>query len=251
LIKPPPGCAVAYVDWTQQEFGIAAALSGDANMLAAYQSGDPYLAFAKQACAVPQDATKATHGTQRELFKQCVLAVQYGMEERSLAQRIGQPLVFARDLLRAHRETYRTFWRWSDAAVDTAMSALSLHTVFGWRAGVGENTNLRFLRNFPMQANGAEMMRLAACLATERGIEVCAPVHDAFLICAPLDRLEEDVAAMRAAMAEASRIVLGGFELGTDVSVTRWPSRYMDGRGRVMWDRVTDLLDRIELRATA
>jgi DNA polymerase-1 len=72
LIKPPPGCAVAYIDWTQQEFGIAAALSGDANMLAAYQSGDSYLAFAKQACAVPQDATKATHGAQRELFKQCV-----------------------------------------------------------------------------------------------------------------------------------------------------------------------------------
>ena len=36
-----------------------------------------------------------------------------------------------------------------------------------------------------MQANGAEMLRLACCLATERGIEVCAPVHDAVLICAP------------------------------------------------------------------
>ena len=30
LIKPPPGQAVAYIDWAQQEFGIAAALSGDA-----------------------------------------------------------------------------------------------------------------------------------------------------------------------------------------------------------------------------
>src|SRR6476659_9940813 len=57
LIKPPPGHAVAYVDWSQQEFGIAAALSGDHNMQAAYQSGDPYLAFAKQAGAVPADAT--------------------------------------------------------------------------------------------------------------------------------------------------------------------------------------------------
>ena len=62
LIKPPPGHAVAYVDWRQQEFGIAAALSGDTAMQAAYQSGDPYLAFAKQAHAVPADATKATHG---------------------------------------------------------------------------------------------------------------------------------------------------------------------------------------------
>jgi DNA polymerase-1 len=58
-------------------------------MQAAYRSGDPYLSFAKQAGAVPEDATKATHGAQRELFKQCVLAVQYGMEADGLALRIG------------------------------------------------------------------------------------------------------------------------------------------------------------------
>ena len=248
LIKPPPGHGVAYVDWAQQEFGIAAALSGDTAMQAAYTTRDPYLAFAKQAGVVPPDATKKTHGPARELFKQCVLAVQYGMEADGLAVRIGQSPIVARDLLRAHHETYRTFWRWSDAAVDTAMLTGSLHTVFGWHVHVGEMSNPRSLRNFPMQSNGAEMMRLAACLATERGVEVCAPVHDAFLICAPLDRLGEDVAAMRAAMAEASRIVLGGFELGTDVSVTRWPNRYMDSRGRVMWDRVTNLLLRADLR---
>lgn len=251
LIKPPPGHAVAYVDWSQQEFGIAAAASGDAVMQAAYLSGDPYLAFGKQAGAIPQDATKETHGPARELFKQCVLAVQYGMEEQSLAQRIGQPPIVARDLLRTHRETYRTYWKWSDAAVDTAMLTGSLYTVFGWHVHVGENVNPRSLRNFVMQSNGAEVMRLAACLATERGIEVCAPVHDAFLICTPFDRLDEDVAAMQAAMAEASRIVLNGFELRTDVSITRWPDRYMDARGRVMWDRVTGLLDRLELRQTA
>ena len=251
LIKPPPSHAVVYVDWKQQEFGIAAALSGDAAMQAAYLSGDPYLAFAKQAHAVPADANKATHGPQRELCKQCVLAVQYGMEERSLAARIGQPPIVARDLLRAHRETYRTFWRWSDAAVDTAMLSGSLHTVFGWHVHVGENPNPRSLRNFPMQANGAEMLRLACCLATERGIEVCAPIHDAVLIYASLDRLKTDIAAMRAAMAEASRIVLGGFELGTDVSVTRWPARYMDSRGKTMWARVTELLQRSDLRQTA
>src|SRR5262245_24874977 len=188
LIQPAPSYGAAYVDWSQQEFGIAAALSGDLAMQAAYQSGDPYLAFAKQAGAVPEDATKATHGPQRELFKQCVLAVQYGMEAEALAARIGQPTIVARDLLRAHRETYRKFWTWSDAAVDTAMLTGSLHTVFGWTVHVGENSNPRSLRNFPMQANGAEMLRLACCLATERGIEVCAPVHDAVLICAPLDR---------------------------------------------------------------
>jgi DNA polymerase I len=251
LIMPPPGYGAVYVDWSQQEFGIAAALSGDVAMQSAYLSGDPYLAFAKRAGAVPADATKASHGAERELFKQCVLAVQYGMEAESLADRIGQPPVVARDLLRSHHEVFRPFWRWSDAAVDQAMLSGSIHTVFGWNVHIGENSNPRSLRNFPVQANGAEMLRVACCLATERGIEVCAPVHDAVLICAPLERLEADIAATQAAMAEASRTVLGGFELRSDVSITRWPDRYMDPRGAVMWDRVMKLLDEPNLRQSA
>jgi len=242
LIKPPPGYGVAYIDWSQQEFGIAAALSGDRAMQNAYLSGDPYLASAKQAKAAPENATKQTHGPTRELFKQCVLAVQYGMEHESLAAQIGQPPIVARDLLRAHRETYRDFWRWSDAVVDHAMLTGALHTVFGWHIHVGENPNPRMLRNFPMQANGAEMLRLACCLATERGIEVCAPVHDAVLICAPLDRLEEDIAGMRAAMAQASKIVLGGPELRTDATRTHYPDRFHDPRGMEMWNRVIELV---------
>jgi DNA polymerase I len=246
LIKPLPGHGLAYIDWEQQEFGIAAALSRDPAMQAAYLTGDPYLAFAKQVRAVPADATSETHSSQRELFKQCALAVQYGMEARSLAMRIAQPEIVARDLLRAHHETYPAYWRWSDAAVDTAMLTGALHTVFGWHIHVGEDPNPRSLRNFPMQANGAEMLRIACCLATERGIEVCAPVHDAVLICAPLDRLEEDIARMRAAMAEASRAVLGGFELRTEVKVFCYPDRYTDKRGRIMWDRVCGLLPRAD-----
>jgi hypothetical protein len=251
LIKPPPGHGIAYVDWAQQEFGIAAALSGDAAMQAAYQSGDPYLAFAKQAGAVPPDAGKATHASTRELFKQCVLAVQYGMEAQSLALRIAQPPIVARDLLRAHHDTYRQFWGWSDAAVDQAMLVGVLTTVFGWPVRVGDRSNPRSLRNFPMQANGAEMLRIACCLAKERGIEVCVPIHDAVLIIAPLDRLEADVAAIRAAMAEASRAVLAGFELATDVKIVRWPGRYGDPRGREMWDRVCHLAADAPQRRTA
>jgi hypothetical protein len=242
LIRPPLGYGVAYVDWSQQEFGIAAALSGDAAMRTAYLSGDPYLTFAKQAGAVPADATKDTHKVERDLFKVCALAVQYGMEAQSLALRISQPPIIARDLLRAHRETYRAFWRWSDAAVDHAMLRGSLFTAFGWHVHAGENVNPRSLRNFPMQANGAEMLRLACCLATERNIEVCAPVHDAVLICAPIERLDADVASMRACMTEASRVILAGFELHTDATLIRHPNRYQDRRGVIMWDRVSRLV---------
>jgi DNA polymerase I len=63
-------------------------------------------------------------------------------------------------------------------------------------------------------------------------------VHDAVLICAPLDHLAEDIARMRAAMAEASRI----FELGTDAHVVGYPDRYMDSRGAAMWAQVIALI---------
>jgi hypothetical protein len=43
-------------------------------------------------------------------------------------------------------------------------------------------------------------------------------------------------------MAEASRIVLDGFEVNTDVEVIKYLDRISDPRGTVMWDRVTCLI---------
>jgi len=242
LIKPEDGRAIAYVDWSQQEFGIAAALSGDMAMMEAYTSGDPYLTFAKQAGAVPSDATKQSHKRERGQFKVCALAVQYGMAARSLAQAIGQPEIVGRELLRLHQQTYPRYWAWSRAAVDHAMLYGWLPTVFGWRVHVGLDCNPRSLANFPMQANGAEMLRLACCMATEAGIMVCAPVHDALLIEGPAATIEDMVARTQAIMAEASRIVLGGFGLRSDAKVVRWPARYMDERGEKMWTTIMDIL---------
>jgi DNA polymerase I len=247
LIRPKQGWGLAYVDWSQQEFGIAAALSGDPAMMMAYRSGDPYLAFAKQAGAVPQDATKQTHEAEREQFKACVLAVQYGMGDASLAARINQPVARARQLLALHRHTYRKFWKWSDSAVDEAVLGGRLWAGFGWQIHTRDQLNDRSLRNFPMQANGAEMLRIACILLTEEGIRVCAPVHDALLIEAPLDELDQAIATTKSLMLEASRIVLDGFELGSDVKVVRYPDRYMDKRGVVMWNKVMGLIGEPEL----
>jgi hypothetical protein len=242
LIQPTPGRGIAYIDWSQQEFGIAAALSDDPLMQEAYRSGDPYLAFAKQAGATPEDATKVTHKAERDQFKACVLAVQYGMEAESLALRIGQPVIRAKELLRLHKETYRVFWQWSDGAVDYAMLHGKLWTTFGWTVHTGANPNPRFLRNFLMQANGAEMLRLACCLVVEEGIRVCAPVHDAILIEAPLDELDATVEKTKAIMSEASAIVLDGFRLRSDAEIVRYPERYVDERGADMWQTVMRIM---------
>jgi hypothetical protein len=255
LIQPKPGCALAALDWVQQEFGIAAALSGDANMLDAYNSGDSYLAFAKQAKAVPEEVTKRSHRKERDLFKACVLGVQYGMEAESLALRINRPVIVARNLLRLHREVYAQFWKWSDNAVDYTILTGQQATVFGWVHRIpegynvsrnnlrGDGPNPRMLRNFYMQANGAEILRLACILATEAGIRVCAPIHDAVLITAPEREIEEAATAMSGCMREASQIVLNGFELRTDLSIVRYPEHYSCEKGAAFWNTVSKLLE--------
>ena len=143
LVQPPPNHGLAYIDWSQQEFGIAAALSGDQAMMRAYLSGDPYLAFAKLARASP-DATKQTHGPTRELFKACVLAVHTDGADWP-RQPYRRSTGRCARLQRAYRETFR-HWRWADAAVDHALIHGSLHTVFGWRLHVTGDPNPRCLR---------------------------------------------------------------------------------------------------------
>jgi DNA polymerase I-like protein with 3'-5' exonuclease and polymerase domains len=250
LIRPDPGWALAYVDWSQQEFGIAAVLSDDHNMRQAYLSGDPYLEFAKQAGAVPSSATKKTHGDVRDLFKTCMLGVNYSMGSTSLARRIKRPLAYARELLQLHHQVYRGYWRWVEMVQDQAMLTGRLQAVFGWQVNVGPQANWRSLRNFPCQANGAEMLRLGLSLAVERGVRVVAPVHDAMMVEAPLDDIDLAVRQTRQAMAEASKTVLDGFELRTDAAVVRHPDRYRDKRGVEFWALLMGILGKVQAQVS-
>ncbi|PFM82705.1 DNA polymerase I [Bacillus sp. AFS077874] len=245
LIKPEQGKFICYLDWSQQEFGIASALSNDTNMKIAYASGDPYLEFAKQANAVPLDATKKSHKKEREQYKACVLATQYGMGAESLASRINDIVLKARRLLDKHKETYAKFWAWSDIMTNSAILHGCIQTVFGWKLWVESGYNVRMLQNFPMQANGAEMLRLGCILALERGVKVLAPVHDAILIEGDLAEIDAIIATTQKALVDASKIILNGFELRSDADIVEYPNRYMDERGISTFNKVTKILAEI------
>jgi DNA polymerase I-like protein with 3'-5' exonuclease and polymerase domains len=246
LIKPEPGTALAYIDYTQQEFAIAAMLSGDMAMQEAYLSGDPYLKFGQQAGVIPPDGTKETHPEKRKLFKACALGVQYGMGGYSLAGRIGGSVAAANMLIGAHKRTYKKYWSWVDAVVNHALLYGNLTSTLGWQIHVGEDPNIRSLGNWPIQTNGSEILRVAVILLVEARIKVCAPVHDAILIESALDQVEQDVEMAQNLMQKASKIVLGGFKIRTEAEIVRFPNRYKDERGEQMWNRVIGILERVE-----
>jgi len=52
------------------------------------------------------------------------------------------------------------------------------------------------------------------------------------------------VTATQQAMEEASQVVLAGFSLRTEAKVVRHPRRYVDPRGKVMWETVCELCGR-------
>ena len=247
LIKPALGYVTAYLDFRNQEFAIAACLGDDRIMQNDYRNGDPYLILGKKVGLIPPDGTKKSHRNERDVCKTAVLAILYGQGELGLSVRLNIPPVYARELLREFSKRYKTYWRWREDYVRSATALGYVSTVFGWRAWVSPDFNHRSIQNYPCQANAAEMLRLACCKAVLLGVDICCPVHDAVLIVAPTDRVEADIEKMRQAMAEASKTVLGGFEIDVEAEhIVKYPDRYVDERGAEMWGRLMSILERVE-----
>jgi DNA polymerase family A len=242
LIRSEPGRAIAYCDYSGQELAIAAAFSNDENMMCAYRSGDFYLATAKAFGIAPPEATEESHPAARELCKTLSLGLNYGMMVWGLAQRLDIGYAEAEALIAKHRATYPKFWEFSDAVTSGGMLNCRLTSVFGWSYQVTGETNPRSLRNWPMQAAGAEMLRLATIALVAAGVSVSALVHDAILIEAPERDIAGHVEATQALMARAGEVVTGGFPLRVAAKVFTHGHRYRDKRGIPMWNRVARML---------
>jgi hypothetical protein len=219
LIKPPPGYAVAYVDWKSQEIAIAAMMSGDERLLEAYLSGDVYVGFAKQAGLMPIGATKENYpqfDDVRDVCKTIILGIGYGMGADAMAVRARLTRTDAANLIRIHKYTYKKFWQWVENITTGALFIGRIAIASGWRRLVLDDPNIRSLQNWPIQSTGAEMMRQAVIAATDAGLAVGAPVHDALLLVSRREAFEQDLADLQAIMAKAGEAVIG-LSVPTDV----------------------------------
>ena len=77
-------------------------------------------------------------------------------------------------------------------------------------------------------------------LGRENDIDICATIHDAILIEAKLEELDVQTTVMQSCMAEASRLVLDGFELRSEAEYTRYPEAF-GGRQGPMWDLIQSM----------
>lgn len=259
LVTPPPGHALVYADWSSQEIGIAAYLSGDPVMIDHYRSGDFYLRFGEAAGLVPPGATKQTHGAIRSMvLKPVSLGTLYGQREHAMAARIGHDISTAKSLLDAHAHTYRQFWRWTRDGVDLATLTGQIETPLGWSmivndiqqgsyvdgarvlGGVRETT----LQNWRMQATGGDVLRVACIALVEAGLRISFPLHDAILV--ECDEIEADeVARVVKREMELASVAVVGDVIPVEVKIIRAGQNLRDpDRGDPMWERVRPHLGR-------
>jgi DNA polymerase I len=242
LVRPRPGTALVSCDYSAEEFQIAAVLSQDPVMLAAYRSGDPYVAFARHVGAIPPAGDKASHPEVRARYKRTVLAASYGMTAVGLAPWLQVSEAEAEALLRQHRSTFRVFWRWVNRIAYQAKLLRRIETAWGgWALQTRPYTSLRTLQNFPMQASGADVLHMANALCLVRQLPVIGTIHDSVLLEVPLDDLEPVTRLAVSTLEEASQVVLG-MSVRVDVEVVKAPARYRDERGQAMWARMLRLL---------
>ena len=233
-----------YVDYAQQELAIAASLSGDINLINDYKTGDPYLAFAKKAGAIPPDGTKETHPEKREIYKICMLALNYGMSIETFAQNTGITYAEADYIVKGHKRRYRKYWQWNDQFIDTGLLFGLVKTNYNWCFHT-QNARYRTLQNWPMQAHGAEILRLAIILCVEHGVKVIAPVHDAILIEAPITKIKNKVKTTQEIMEYAAECVID-LKIHTDTKIFKYPDHYSDPRGTLMWDSIWSVLNNLD-----
>ena len=248
LMVFPADTIGVYLEWRTQEVGIAAALSGDQQLMADYRGGDVYYALARDSGLTndPDIAHwKKDQADVRHRMKGLQLGINYGMGVPSLARGLDRHPLIASTLIERHRRTHPRFWQWRDDQVQIAMLDRRIESVFGWPLRISTSPNKRTLYNFPMQTNGAEMLRLTAWRLCEAGIVPSMLVHDGILL--ELDN-EEQIAHAVEIMRGTGRDVCDGFEIDVDVDQRlEGGARYRDKRpvAQAMWKTIMDVLEAI------
>lgn len=244
IVQAPPNRVLAYLDYVSQESALAAALSGDQVMMADYRSGDPYWAFADRAGAVPYGATRRSHPGVRATYKEAALGIQYGMGEKSLAQRSGIPRSKARQLIEHHKSTYPQFWKWRQSVVDTVLCGGSISTRFGWTRHARIEDKSTSIANFPIQAAGAEILRIAVIALEEAGHRVVATIHDAVLVEMDESGWQDELAQIQRLLSNAAKAVAPELEIRTDAEVILPGEHFVDSRGKEFWNLVSPIIGR-------
>ena len=163
----PAGCIVS-ADYSQIELRLMAHMSGDENLIAAFNSGkDVHAATAAKLYNVSVDEVTAE---QRRKAKTVNFGIIYGISAFGLAERMEIPIKEAKEFIETYFKTYPGVSRYINAIAETARKKEYVETIYGRRRYLKDinsrNANVRKFNernavNAPLQGSAADIIKLA------------------------------------------------------------------------------------------
>jgi len=156
------------VDYSQIELRIMAHLSGDANMLEAFNSGhDIHTATAAKIYKIPLDEVTSD---MRRKAKTANFGIIYGISVFGLSDRLSIPRAEAKELIDGYFATYPDVKRYMDNAIQKAKENGYVETLFGRKRFLPDiNSQNSIVRGFsernainaPIQGTAADIIKIA------------------------------------------------------------------------------------------
>ena len=271
-------------DYASQEIYLQGILSDDKNFIEAYKNGDPYIWFAKKCGSIPNDVfivdglytvdnipvskdLQIKYKADRNVYKQMLLGVGYGMGENSLALRltaarlaflskeekenaeiVSKLVIAGKDkcypyerravsYLDNYKKIFKTYDQWKWDVLNFYKKHNYLNLSDGWCI-IGNETKSTTVKNFLVQGEASVILRKAVSLCLDNGLIVVATLHDAIYIdCDGRDKVQ-DMIILEDCMKKAVSLVL---ELeDTDIRIDiheqiidwdNFTSTWSDGKG--------------------
>lgn len=178
------------------------------------------------------------------------LGLQYGMKSKSLSKKLtldtGTEVSEreAKRLENIHKKNFRVFWNWIDVKMKQYKRDKHLTLWDGWTL-LGDNDNDLSVKNFPVQGTAAVILRLAVQKATDYGVKIMCPLHDA--IYARCYDNEADIEwtnnMMDKAMNDAVSEVLGDrLVIRIDTDIHKHDDVWIEGKGAANYKRLSKFL---------
>src|SRR5256712_975572 len=220
-----PGHVMVSADYAQIELRIAAHLSGDPELLGAFQAGqDIHTATAAAVFKIPIESVDPN---QRRLAKIANFGSIYGQGEYGLSQQLGITGDVAREFLGQYWSTYSRLREYLDDVKRKARREGFQVSPTGRRRAIPDLRSPNFqLRgaaermaiNFPMQSLAADIIKIAM-VRLQREIKadhiegrILLQVHDELLFEVPRSELDQFAE-------KVPRIMTGAYELETGIEV--------------------------------
>jgi len=165
---PDEGCLFLSADYSQIELRIMAHLSGDQNMLDAFNSGlDIHTATAAKIYKIP---VEEVNSDMRRKAKTANFGIIYGISTFGLAERLVIPRGEAKELIDGYFATYPDVKRYMDECIQRAKENGYVETIFGRKRYLADiNSQNSVVRGFaernainaPIQGSAADIIKIA------------------------------------------------------------------------------------------